>query len=253
MVQRSYPYDKLGRPVTRQTLRSGGAMNETFDDNDRYYNPRDGRWTKKDLIRVAERENAYCCLNNSPVKYIDRWDLDVWIENTDQILGLHQRICVDTWVQDNSLQSKGSNGACCMNGRRWKKSDKYCISFGTQVGCGPYFSSGDGGSSDSDSSGPDSSSSANKQHTPNTGQSHFPEGIEGPTPNSNGVVYIDIIDPATGESGRIKTSCQQDITSKEYLEGLVGQEGEYSLLGQTCRDFSWAVHDYLEKILKQGK
>ena len=221
--------------------------------NYRYYNPGDGRWTRKDLIRVAGRENAYCCLNNCPVKYIDRRGLDVWIENTDQMFGLHQRICVDTWVQDNSLQSKGSNGVCCMNGRRWKKSDKYCISFGTQVGCWPYFSSGDGGSSDSDSSGPDASSSANEQHTPNTGQSHFPEGIEGPTPNSNGVVYIDIIDPATGESGRIKTSCQQDITSKEYLEGLVGQEAEYSLLGQTCRDFSWAVHDYLKKLLKQGK
>ena len=35
VVQRNYTYDKLGRPVTRQTLRSGGAMNETFDYNDR--------------------------------------------------------------------------------------------------------------------------------------------------------------------------------------------------------------------------
>ena len=35
VVQRNDTYDKLGRPVTRQTLRSGGAMNETFDYNDR--------------------------------------------------------------------------------------------------------------------------------------------------------------------------------------------------------------------------
>ena len=35
VVQRNYTYDKLGRPLTRQTLRSGGAMNETFDYNDR--------------------------------------------------------------------------------------------------------------------------------------------------------------------------------------------------------------------------
>ena len=35
VVQRSYTYDKLGRPLTRQTLRSGGAMNETFDYDDR--------------------------------------------------------------------------------------------------------------------------------------------------------------------------------------------------------------------------
>ncbi len=40
VVQRNYTYDKLGRPVTRQTLRSGGAMNETFDDNDRSESPR---------------------------------------------------------------------------------------------------------------------------------------------------------------------------------------------------------------------
>ncbi len=32
VVQRNYTYDKLGRPVTRQTLRSGGAMNETFQN-----------------------------------------------------------------------------------------------------------------------------------------------------------------------------------------------------------------------------
>ena len=35
VVQRSYTYDKLGRPLTRQTLCSGGTMNETFDYNDR--------------------------------------------------------------------------------------------------------------------------------------------------------------------------------------------------------------------------
>ena len=35
VVRRNYTYDRLGRPVTRQTLRSGGAMNETFDYDDR--------------------------------------------------------------------------------------------------------------------------------------------------------------------------------------------------------------------------
>ena len=40
VVQRSYTYDKLGRPLTRQTLRSGGAMNETFDYDDRSENTR---------------------------------------------------------------------------------------------------------------------------------------------------------------------------------------------------------------------
>ena len=34
VVQRNYTYDKLRRPLTRQTLRSGGGMNETFDYND---------------------------------------------------------------------------------------------------------------------------------------------------------------------------------------------------------------------------
>ena len=55
VVQRNYTYDKLGRPVTRQTLRSGGPMNETFDDNDRYYNPRDGRWATRTARRTCRR------------------------------------------------------------------------------------------------------------------------------------------------------------------------------------------------------
>ena len=40
VVRRNYTYDRLGRPVTRQTLRSGGAMNETFDYDDRSENTR---------------------------------------------------------------------------------------------------------------------------------------------------------------------------------------------------------------------
>lgn len=182
---------------------------------------------------------------------IDRFDFlgrDVWIENTNKVKGLHRRVCVDVWVED-------TNGKCCDKGKSYSKTKiSYCISFGVYHNqSNPWDSfSGDGGMSDSDSSG-DSSTSGDEAGPP--GKSRFPEGFDGPNPDGDGMVYIDDRDPATKEVKRFSTNndCQFDLAAYDYMKGLVGQCANYTLIGQSCRFFSEATYQELFRRYHEKK
>jgi RHS repeat-associated protein len=61
----------------------------------RYYEPMDGRFVSKDPIGFRGGINYYAYARGNPILYRDPKGLDVRVENTSQVLGLHQRITVD--------------------------------------------------------------------------------------------------------------------------------------------------------------
>lgn len=61
VVQLNYTYDMLGRPLTQQTLRSGGAIDETFNCNARSESPRGfGVGLDGSIVRRANRQWGAC-------------------------------------------------------------------------------------------------------------------------------------------------------------------------------------------------
>jgi RHS repeat-associated protein len=211
----------------------------------RYYDPITGSWPSRDSIGERGGVNLYAIVRNNSVNRIDRLGLDVWVENTTAVHGLHRRVCIDHW--DGPFNSKPSDGeTCCVDGKWYKKNGKYCVSFGVNTGGGAGSgSSEDGGSSDNDSSSDGSSTSADEQAGNLIPPSPFPPGFDGPDSNGDGSIYEDNLNEATAEPYRSATGCcQEDLAIEAYLKGLNGQSANYALCGQNCRDFSKAAYDY---------
>ena len=62
----------------------------------RDYDAQTGKWTAKDPIGFNGGDtNLYGYVLGDPVGFIDPEGLDVWVENTTSIHGLHQRVCVN--------------------------------------------------------------------------------------------------------------------------------------------------------------
>ena len=203
----------------------------------RKFSPCTGRWLNRDPIAESGGVNLYNFCLNRPLLLVDKIGKDIWVENTTAVNGMHQRVCVTTWVQDEK------SNICC-NGVGYSKSGSSCISFGvSDPNNSDIFDSfsGDGGSFDMDSSG--DSSVSGDESAGNAGNSHFPEGFDGPNPAGDGVVYRDNNDPSTGVASSLSTGDDPcaDMDILDYMEGLVGQKANYSILGQNCRDFSQAV------------
>ena len=209
----------------------------------RFYSPDLGRWLNRDPIEEDGGENLYAFCLNAPISVFDKVGTDIWVENTTAVYGFHQRVCVTTWVRD-------VGGKHCCNGTRYRKTGKTCISFGVVQGRNADTLdsfSGDGGSFDSDSS-EDSSTSADE--TGNVkGKSAFPNGFDGPNKNGDGQVYRDDRDPSTGVAFLLSTDDNPcfDIDVRNYMDGLVGQNANYSLMFQNCRSFSQAVFNKYKK------
>ena len=189
----------------------------------------------------------YCF--SKPVDKFDFLGMDVWVENTTSVYGFHRRVCVDEWINS-------SEGKCCNNGDLYIKSGKsYCISFGVISNDSDVFdsSSGDGGMSDSDSSG-DASISGDEVGS-HQGGITFPSGFDGPNPEGDGVVYENNGEPATKEVKRLNTNnnCQFDLFAINYMKGLIGQCANYALIGQNCRSFSDAVYEELVRKYNEKK
>ena len=203
----------------------------------RFYSPMLCRWINRDPIDEDGGVNLYGFCSNRSISSFDKVGTDIWVENTTAVYGLHQRVCVTTWEQD-------SGGKYCCNGVRYRKAGKSCISFGVAQGrtvdTMDSFS-GDGGSSDSDGSG-DSSVSADEARGKNS-RSKFPKGFDGPNQNGDGQVYRDDRAPSTGIGFKLSTDNDPcfDMDVRDYMDGLVGQGANYSLLFQNCRSFSQAV------------
>ena len=178
-----------------------------------HYNYRDydftnGVWGGRDPLGERGGNNLYMYCFSRPVDKFDFLGMDVWVENTTSVNGFHRRVCVDKWV-------KSAKGKCCNNGSTYIKSGKYCISFGVISNDSDVFDSfsGDGGMSDSDSSG--NATISGDEVGFHQGGATFPPGFDGPNSEGDGMAYVDDRDPATKEVKRLNTdnSCQFDLSA----------------------------------------
>ena len=204
--------------------------------NYRHYEPKMGRWLSRDPIGVRGGLSLYGVCRNDFCNLFDRLGRDVWTENTTAVGGWHRRVCVDEWKRDPS-------GACCFDKKRYSKTGKrYCISFGAKNKDADVWDSisGDGGSSDSDSSG-DSSVSGDESLGETVGEAKFPSGFDGPNSDGDGAVYEDMKDKKTEEKQRMTSGCACDIPFKRYMQSLVKKSANYALFTQSCRNFSDAM------------
>ena len=201
--------------------------------NYRHYEPVVGRWLCRDPIGENGGLSLYVYVNNRVPDGMDSLGRDVWKESTSSVAGLHQRVCVDVWVETK-------NGGCRYKGKCYKKKGKYCISFGVSGGtCGCLSSSSSSSSSDEDADGE---------------ASEMPPGFEESI--GWGSVYHDDAEGGKLENDdlltRVSGNCEFDIKMKEYMEGLVGKHSSYTPWHQ-CRTFSEAVRVYAENQKKAGK
>ena len=204
--------------------------------NYRHYEPVTGRWMVRDPIGMRGGLSLYGVCRNDFCNLFDRLGRDVWTENTTAVGGWHRRVCVDEWKRDPS-------GACCFDKKRYSKTGKrYCISFGAKNKDADVWDSisGDGGSSDSDSSG-DSSVSGDESLGETVGEAEFPSGFDGPNSDGDGAVYEDMKDKKTEEKQRMTSGCACDIPFKRYMQSLVKKSANYALFTQSCRNFSDAM------------
>jgi RHS repeat-associated protein len=62
----------------------------------RAYNPSLGRWLSRDPIGESSGVNLYAYVLNNPTNWTDFSGLDLRLETTNQVGGLHQRVSIDT-------------------------------------------------------------------------------------------------------------------------------------------------------------
>ena len=253
-IEALYVYDAYGNTIEKSgekaNIHSFGFSTKYHDREvgligyqKRFYSPDHGRWLNRDPIEEEGGENLYAFCGNNPIVYIDKFGYDIWVENTTAVYGLHQRVCVTVWEKDDA------SNYCC-NGVRYRKSGKYCISFGVANPNNADSTdsySGDGGSSDSDSSGNSSTSADEAENRP--GKSPFPDGFDGPNKNGDGIVYPDNVDPSIETHTTYSTGNDPcvDFEIFRYMQGLVGQRANYSIIFQNCRAFSNAVYNKYKK------
>jgi RHS repeat-associated protein len=104
-IAQSYRYDSFGNIISQTgsltqpytyTGREFDSETGLFYYRHRYYDSKIGRFLQQDPIGFAGGINKYIYTLNNPIKYIDPFGLDVWVENTTAVNGLHRRIAVTT-------------------------------------------------------------------------------------------------------------------------------------------------------------
>jgi hypothetical protein len=173
--------------------------------------------------------------------YLDPTGTDIYVETSEQVGGLHKRVCVDTWND-------------CLT----EKTGKYCISFGVDNGVGSSQPTGGavlGGAGYSSARGQSATGTgvaaggvstvgadATSQST--SGQ----EAEEGKSGRGSGIVYEDD-DPVKEEIRRQVINCPQiDLVILKHMKMQLGNRGPYvmgigPIPSTTCRDYS---EDYFD-------
>ena len=207
-------------------LHQGGRFDSTsglLHFRHRDYSPTLGRWTSLDPLRYdAGDVNLYRIVFNAPTVYTDPSGLDVRIESTDAVGGLHWRITVDVW-NDAGTQIIGT----------------YSISFGmdgAQLGSSTGGTNSSGGGTSGSSGG---GSGVGSRGSSGSGSSSTNGSGGGPAANGrgSGVVYVDR-DAPRAIIDTLRTIPDQDRAILRELQSMVGRRGSYNILLYNCRTFS---------------
>jgi len=235
-VQERMRYDAFGKVTWMNAsfstiANSAYAWNRTFTgqvlDSEsglmlyrmRYYNTGLGRFISRDPIGYdAEDANLYRYVGNRSLIAKDPDGYDVWVENTKDVHGLHQRVCVTTY--DDDCEPTG----------------KYCISFYIDGEGGDAASCGCGGNGNTKGKG--------------ATKGKLPGGIR-IDPNGAGVVGPDYESDPTRESKRSSSCCKEDKETLDYFLSLEGTRGHYDpYWNSNCRTFSQGC---IKEIKKRKK
>jgi uncharacterized protein RhaS with RHS repeats len=69
----------------------------------------------------------------------------------------------------------------------------------------------------------------------------------------SGVVYPDIVDPATKVAKRFKTTQQEDAWAQQYLQNELGNRGPYNWLTKSCRTYAKQKFKELVRAIKEQR
>ena len=203
----------------------------------RPYSPRLGRFISRDPIEERGGLNLYGFCGNDPINKFDYLGLDVRIENTAAVGGWHQKVTVDVW--DNAGNKVGT----------------YAISFGVD-GRNPGSSSQNANSSGGGSSGSSIGGSGSGRSGSGSGSSGSGSGSSGRSGagtnagKGSGIVYVDPDFP-TATAATYKTNACLDKEIKKYLESLVGNRANYSVIFYNCRTFSRQQFNHIRETYKK--
>ena len=218
-------HDILGRVVSRNgdTFDYPFRFSTKYFDTEtslyyygyRFYSPMQGRWLSRDPIEEDGGLNLYGFVGNAPLSFVDAFGLDITLTTGNQNAAWWQignRFLHQEICVDTWIDDPADK--CCK-----KKGVRKCFSF---AATGVGFSWGNWLGRDSCQLG-------------------------GPL---RGEVY-ETDDQGLKDSRSIRTTCKQDDEFLRKLEALDGQQGSYSLLRHSCRNFSQMLFE--EAVDAYGK
>jgi RHS repeat-associated protein len=250
-VVERYIYDPLGQATVLDAewnVRSGGSAfawlylhqggrydvtSGLYHFRFRDYSPTLGRWTSLDPIRYAAGDvNLYRIVFNAPTTHTDPSGLDVRIESTSAVGGMHWRITVDVWNEAGAQVIGTYSISFGIDGAQ----PGWCISGTNSSGGGSSGSSGGGsGSGSRGSLGSGSSSTNGSGGGPAAGG------------KGSGVVYVDR-DPPRAIIDTLRTTPDQDRAILRELQSMVDRRGNYNLLFYNCRTFSRQQFERIRRV-----
>jgi len=96
------------------------AETKTWNNGFRDYNSALGQYVESDPVGLAGGINTYAYAHGNPLSYVDPHGLDIFVANTAQVGGLHQKIVIGT--PDNMLYGQSYGMTTRHNPMQWTSS-----------------------------------------------------------------------------------------------------------------------------------